>query len=66
MQDIQHYEVSPSGSFMFSSHGDGLVSLKYLPEGRVKELDILMFPGYFKPEPSDVKIEPIDEEEKEN
>jgi hypothetical protein len=42
---------------MVSSHGDGLLSLKYLPEGRVKELDILMFPGYYKPEPCDVQTE---------
>jgi hypothetical protein len=36
---------------MLSCHDDGLISLKYLPEGRTKELDIMMSPSYFKPEP---------------
>jgi hypothetical protein len=36
---------------MLSCHDDGFLSLKYLPEGRTKELDTMMSPSYFKPEP---------------
>ena len=33
---------------MLCYHDDGELRMKCLPEGRIKELDILMFPGYFK------------------
>ena len=58
---ISHFEISSQGSFMLSCHGaDGLISLKYLPEGRIKELDIMMFPSYFKPEPELQIFEQLD------